>query len=200
MQAPCLNLFLHLPLRPQIDFLQTFQEYQASGVVDRIRVLMPVLLCIFEVFRIHQDLEQLTHNIAMSISGINISSYYNNSYKAGSVSDNEQLSGVQEAAVTQEETGAGLTAGGDNAQQQTPAPAHSDPREFTFDFANRSRFNLVAATSSMEDVDIKKAVSDMEKDSVLSQYKFFVGTAPQMQKVPNLGTDADGTVRLKMTE
>ena len=45
---------------------------------------------------------------AMSISGINISSYYNNSYKAGSVSDNEQLSGVQEAAVTQEETGAGL--------------------------------------------------------------------------------------------
>ena len=128
---------------------------------------------------------------AMSISGINISSYYNNSYKAGSVSDNEQLSGVQEAAVTQEETGAGLTAGGDNAQQQTPAPAHPDPREFTFDFANRSRFNLV---------DIKKAVSDMEKDSVLSQYKFFVGTAPQMQKVPNLGTDADGTVRLKMTE
>ena len=137
---------------------------------------------------------------AMSISGINISSYYNNSYKAGSVSDNEQLSGVQEAAVTQEETGAGLTAGGDNAQQQTPAPAHSDPKEFTFDFANRSRFNLIAATSSMEDVDIKKAVSDMEKDSVLSQYKFFVGTAPQMQKVPNLGTDADGTVRLKMTE
>ena len=108
--------------------------------------------------------------------------------------------GGKEAAVTQEETGAGLTAGGDNAQQQTPAPAHSDPREFTFDFANRSRFNLVAATSSMEDVDIKKAVSDMEKDSVLSQYKFFVGTAPQMQKVPNLGTDADGTVRLKMTE
>ena len=133
---------------------------------------------------------------AMSISGINISSYYNNSYKAGSVSDNEQLSGVQEAAVTQEETGAGLTAAG----VCCCALSHSDPREFTFDFANRSRFNLVAATSSMEDVDIKKAVSDMEKDSVLSQYKFFVGTAPQMQKVPNLGTDADGTVRLKMTE
>ncbi len=137
---------------------------------------------------------------AMSVSGINISSYYNNSYKAGSVSDNEQLSGVQETAATQEETGTGVTAGGETAQQKSAAPAHSDPKEFTFDFTSRSRFNLVAATSSMEDVDIKKAVSDMEKDSVLNQYKFFVGTAPQMQKVPNLGTDADGTVRLKMTE
>ena len=35
----------------------------------------------------------------------------------------------------------------------------------------RYRFNLVAATSSMEDVDIKKAVSDMEKDQVLAQYR-----------------------------
>ena len=51
-----------------------------------------------------------------------------------------------------------------------------------------------------EDVDIKKAVSDMEKDQVLDQYKFFIGTAQKMQKMPNLGTDADGTVTLKMTE
>ena len=86
----------------------------------------------------------------MSISGINISSYYNNSYKAGSVSDNEQLSGVQEAAVTQEETGAGLTAGGDNAQQQTPAPAHSDPiastaaRDWGFLWYGRSPISMAA--------------------------------------------------------
>ena len=53
----------------------------------------------------------------------------------------------------------------------------------------------------MEDVDIKKAVSDMERDlRLLDQYKFFIGTAQKMQKMPNLGTDADGTVTLKMTE
>ena len=34
----------------------------------------------------------------------------------------------------------------------------------------------------------------------INQYKFFIGTAQKMQKVPNLGTDADGTVTLKMTE
>ena len=137
---------------------------------------------------------------AMSVRGININSYYNNSYKAVSLSDNEQLSGVQEAAVTQEETDAGITAGEETAQHQSTAPAHSDSKEFTFDFTSRSRFNLVAATNSMEDVDIKKAVSDMEKDPVLDQYKFFIGTTQKMQKVPNLGTDADGTVTLKMTE
>ena len=108
--------------------------------------------------------------------------------------------GGKEAAVTQEETDAGVTAGGETAQHQSTATAHSDPKKFTFDFTSRSRFNLVAATSSMEDVDIKKAVSDMEKDPVLDQYKFFIGTAQKMQKVPNLVTDADGTVPLKMTE
>ena len=78
--------------------------------------------------------------------------------------------GGKEAAVTQEETDAGVTAGGETAQHQSTATAHSDPKKFTFDFTSRSRFNLVAATSSMEDVDIKKAVSDMEKDPVLDQY------------------------------
>ena len=102
-----------------------------------------------------------------------------------------------------EQTGAGSQEAG--SQNQTDkeinkAPVHSDPKEFAFDFENRNRFNLVAATSSMEDVDIKKAVSDMEKDQVLDQYKFFIGTAQKMQKMPNLGTDADGTVTLKMTE
>lgn len=136
----------------------------------------------------------------MSAGGINISSQYNSSYKLAGVPADEYTSGVAEAAAVQENTDTGLKAEDGSAQQQTKAPAHSDPKEFTFDFASGSRFNLVAATSSMEDVDIRKAVSDMEKDSVLSQYRFFVGSTPQMQGVPNLGTDADGTVTLKMTE
>ena len=45
----------------------------------------------------------------MSVSGININSYYNNSYKAVTVSDNEQLSVIQGDAVTQEQTDAGGT-------------------------------------------------------------------------------------------
>ena len=70
------------------------------------------------------------------------------------------------------------------------APKVSNPNDFTFDFRKNNSYNLVGATSAVEDMDVEKAVSDMKKDVVLDQYKFFVGPA-------NLGTDADGTVRLK---
>lgn len=136
----------------------------------------------------------------MGVGRINIRSYYDN-YAVGNNQNNSNLQNTEDINI--EQTGAGSEELGSQNQSQQDikkAPAHSDPKEFTFDFQNRNRFNLVAATSSMEDVDIKKAVSDMEKDPVLDQYKFFIGTVPQEQKVPNLGTDADGTVTLKMTE
>lgn len=69
----------------------------------------------------------------------------------------------------------------------TKAP---DPENITFDFRKNNSYNLVGATSEVNDVDIEKAVSGMNKDVVLNQYRFFVGHT-------NLGTDADGTVRLK---
>ena len=40
-----------------------------------------------------------------------------------------------------------------------------------------------------EDINVSKALTDMKKDEVLEQYKFFVDS-------PNLGTDTDGTVRI----
>ena len=136
----------------------------------------------------------------MGVGRINIRSYYDN-YTVGNNQNNSNLQNTEDINI--EQAGAGsqeLDSQNQSQQDIKKAPAHSDPKEFTFDFQNRNRFNLVAATSSMEDVDIKKAVSDMEKDPVLDQYKFFIGTVPQQQKVPNLGTDADGTVTLKMTE
>ena len=125
---------------------------------------------------------------AMGVGRINIHSFYDN-YTIGS-KHNNNLQNTEDVQI--EQTGAGSQETG--SQNQTDkeinkAPVHSDPKEFAFD-----------ATSSMEDVDIKKAVSDMEKDQVLDQYKFFIGTVQKMQKMPNLGTDADGTVTLKMTE
>ena len=49
-----------------------------------------------------------------------------------------------------------------------------------------------ASDKSVDDVyadDVSKALTDMKKDEVLEQYKFFVDS-------PNLGTDTDGTVRI----
>lgn len=68
-------------------------------------------------------------------------------------------------------------------------PKVSNPEDFAFDFKWNNQFNLVAASSDTEDIDVEKALDDMHKDTVLEQYKFFVESA-------NLGTDEDGTVRL----
>jgi hypothetical protein len=136
----------------------------------------------------------------MGVERINTHSFYDN-YAIGGKQNNNNLQNTENVQI--EQTGAGSQESGSHNQTSkeiNKAPAHSDPKEFAFDFENRNRFNLVAATNSMEDVDIKKAVSDMEKDPVLDQYKFFIGTTQKMQKVPNLGTDADGTVTLKMVE
>ena len=136
----------------------------------------------------------------MGVGRINIHSFYDN-YAIGGKQNNNNLQNTENVQI--EQTGAGSQESGSHNQTNkeiNKAPVHSDPKEFAFDFENRNRFNLVAATNSMEDVDIKKAVSDMEKDPVLDQYKFFIGTTQKMQKVPNLGTDADGTVTLKMVE
>ncbi|RHA48612.1 hypothetical protein [Lachnospira eligens] len=136
----------------------------------------------------------------MGVGRINIHSFYDN-YAIGGKQNNNNLQNTENVQI--EQTGAGSQESGNHNQTDkeiNKAPAHSDPKGFAFDFENRNRFNLVAATNSMEDVDIKKAVSDMEKDPVLDQYKFFIGTTQKMQKVPNLGTDADGTVTLKMVE
>ena len=68
-------------------------------------------------------------------------------------------------------------------------PRHSDPKNFTFDFKKGNEFNLEGATRDYEDINVSKALTDMKKDEVLEQYKFFVDS-------PNLGTDTDGTVRI----
>lgn len=57
-----------------------------------------------------------------------------------------------------------------------------------FDFSNNNN-KLVGASNKLEDIDVSKALSEMKKDDVLSQYRFFV------KPDSNLGTDKDGTVR-----
>lgn len=138
----------------------------------------------------------------MALSGIygyGLSPYISNGLNGGgdiAVNQQEDAAVVNGSPLKEQETQAESAA----MQQETPvgengdnlvrAPKVSDPNDFTFDFRKNNTYNLVGATSAVEDMDVEKAVSDMKKDVVLNQYKFFVGNT-------NLGTDADGTVRLK---
>lgn len=63
------------------------------------------------------------------------------------------------------------------------------PQDFTFDFSKKEDFQLVGARNKLEDVDVEKGISDMKKETVLDQYKYFVNPM-------NLGTDQDGTVKI----
>jgi hypothetical protein len=59
----------------------------------------------------------------------------------------------------------------------------------TYTFPQAPSFQLVGATSEIEDIDVEKAFADMKKDTVLEQYKYFIDS-------PNMGTDENGTVRM----
>lgn len=66
----------------------------------------------------------------------------------------------------------------------------ADSGKVWFDLKKENSYQLIGANSKLEDIDVEKALSDMQKDKVLSQYRFFV--KPQQM---GLGTDVDGTVR-----
>lgn len=141
---------------------------------------------------------QLGKESAMTAGGININSYYNsynNRYVAGMPDDSKIVIAQEPVKEEQLQADSSESRQADEKERENKSAAHASPKEFTFDFGYANKFNLVAAQSSVEDVDIKKAVMDMKKDTVLNQYKFFVGTTSE--GTPNLGTDADGTVRLK---
>ena len=126
----------------------------------------------------------------MTISGINNSySYASYSKKIDTSSTDADVSQVSQ--VNQPLPIESSISSDDQPQQQAselPKPSRTGNLEkIIFDFKKNNEFNLVGAQSKVEDVDVDKALSDMKKDSVLDQYKFFV-------KSP-LVSDADGSVR-----
>lgn len=123
----------------------------------------------------------------MALSGIygyGLSPYIANGFNS-SIDSGDNINDI--AVSRQEDT---AVAESNGSPLKDKAPKVSNPEDFTFDFKKNNSYNLVGATSPVNDMDIEKAVSEMKKDVVLNQYKFFVGHT-------NLGTDADGTVRLK---
>lgn len=54
-------------------------------------------------------------------------------------------------------------------------------KETAFDYASRyepgKTFEMKGTESALEDLDMEKAISDMQKDQLLHQYQFFVGAS-----------------------
>ena len=126
----------------------------------------------------------------MAISGVSNSySYSGYAKRIDTSSNDEKVSQI--SIVNQPIPVESSTASEDQPKQQATEmlrPSRTGNLEkITFDFKKNNEFNLVGAQSKVEDLDVEKALSDMKKDSVLDQYKFFVKSS--------LGSDADGSVR-----
>ena len=110
----------------------------------------------------------------MNISGIRpTESFY--SYNSIKLSElrNQQIAAAKEASVVRVPKEADEMSVAENIPVQNYT---------SYDYAQRYNpddiFELKGIDSDITNLDVQKAVSDLDKDQVLQQYQFFVGTSP----------------------
>lgn len=54
---------------------------------------------------------------------------------------------------------------------------NADLENISLTFQKDDTFDYIGSNSSLENLDMQKAVSDMKKDSVLQEYQYFVGSS-----------------------
>ncbi len=94
------------------------------------------------------------------------------------------ISGVKEEAVSVTQ---------DNNEKADRAPVKSDSGNIMDSFRGGKDLNIFGSNSRFNEIEhAEKALMDMKKDDILDRYTYFINPANS-----GLGTDADGTVRLK---
>ena len=65
-------------------------------------------------------------------------------------------------------------------QEITPVHiVNADLEDISFTFNKQESFDYLGQESDIENLDIQKAISDMKKDTLLTQYQYFVGNITQ---------------------
>ena len=94
------------------------------------------------------------------------------------------ISGVKEEAVSVTQ---------DNNEKADRASVKSDSGNIMDSFRGGKDLNIFGSNSRFNEIEhAEKALMDMKKDDILDRYTYFINPANS-----GLGTDADGTVRLK---
>ena len=86
-----------------------------------------------------------------------------------------------------------LTSTAESAQPN-PAGRMADPEQISLKFNREDSFGYIGTDSSLENLDMQKAISDMRKDQVLQGYQYFVGSAGSL--FGEMSSE-DGTVVMK---
>ena len=126
------------------------------------------------------------------IGGMGFNPYiYPVNEEPGRVQTASEAAKESEDSIRTESSAVSLTA--DNEAGQTNnAPVKSNPNDFKYDFKKGNDLNIIQGTSKFKELEnTDKALAQMQQDSILDRYKYFVNPS-------NLGTDEDGTVRIKV--
>ena len=80
----------------------------------------------------------------------------------------------------------GLTGQSDNLTsvaepaQENQASRMADLEQVSLTFNKKDSFGYIGMDSSLDNLDMQKAISDMQKDQVLQSYQYFVGSADSL--------------------
>ena len=94
----------------------------------------------------------------------------------------------------------GLTEQQDNltstaeSEQQNRADQMADLEQVSLKFNRKDSFGYIGRDSRLDNLDVQKAISDMQKDQVLQGYQYFVGSVGSLSGEMS---SEDGTVVMK---
>lgn len=57
---------------------------------------------------------------------------------------------------------------------------NTDPQDILLTFKKNADFSQIGSSSSLDSLDMKKAISDMQRDSILQEYQYFVGSSKSL--------------------
>ena len=64
--------------------------------------------------------------------------------------------------------------------QQADERRFTDPNEISIGINKNDDFSYIGKDKDIQNLDIRKAISDMQKDSILQDYQYFVGNAREI--------------------
>lgn len=115
-------------------------------------------------------------------------------YPVIQVPDSKQIQRTEPEIKT---AGYKVSPGMEPEQEQAPVRKPVEPVEIgnlSLTFQKEDSFDYLGKDSALENLDIQKALTEMQRDQVLQEYQFFVGSSEYFSST---GNTQDGTVTIK---
>lgn len=114
----------------------------------------------------------------MNISGIRpVSGFYDYNQIDAVRSKVEEVAAVEEPQVQQDELAVQEAEPKEDAREQQTFGAYDYVKQYNPDQV----YSMKGENSDIRSLDVQKAISDMQKDQVIQQYHYFVGSGAEAQ-------------------